>query len=78
MTKYKQLVEAADRVIEEQANTIAHLQMQISNYQNRFVEVAGENMESEDAREILRLFAPYAQDKNQLVLLVRALSKLPA
>lgn len=78
MTKYKQMAEEAQRELEERMRTIDVLKHQLEDFQNQFVMHAGENLDSEDAKEILRVFAPYAKDRSQLVLLVRALSKLPA
>ena len=76
--KYKQLAEEREKELLLRAEEIQFLKTQLDCYERQFVEHVGENLESEEAREILRLFASKASNRSELVLLVRALSKLPA
>jgi hypothetical protein len=78
MTKYKQLAEEAEKQLELRSQEISFLKAQLAAMEGNFVENMGKSLESEEAREILRRFAGKASDRAELVLLVRALSKLPA
>ena len=76
--KYKQLAEEAEKELKERAKEIEFLKLQLNTYEQQFAEHMVEFIPSEEAKEILRLFASKAGNKHELVLLVRALAKLPA
>ena len=76
--KYKQLAEEREREIATLANELQELKGYVTAMQANFIEQASASMQSEEAKEILRLFAAKAGNRDELVLLVRALAKLPA
>lgn len=76
--KYKQLAEEREKQLGAYLEEINMLKTQIATYEAQFAEHAAQMMESEEAREVLRLFAAKAGNRDELVLLVRALAKLPA
>ncbi len=69
--KYKQLAE-------EMAKELADVKEQLSALQNGYIDHGSESLQTEEAKEILRVFAARANTRDELVLLVRALAKLPA
>ena len=76
--KYKQLAEEREKELKALAREMDTLRLQLDTCSQGFVAQASADMESEEAREILRIFASKASDRHELVLLVRALAKLPA
>lgn len=78
MTKYKQLAEEAEKELKMRSEEITFLKAQLAQHEDNFVSHMGDSLESEDAREILRIFASKASNRSELVLLVRALAQLPA
>ena len=76
--KYKQLAEEREKELIGRAEEIESLKDQIASLQGSFIEQAFVSLASEEAKEILRLFAAKAGNRDELVLLVRALAKLPA
>ena len=76
--KYKQLAEERERELCQYKEEIDALKAQVASYEVQFAEHAAQFVESEEAKEILRVFAAKASNRNELVLLVRALAKLPA
>ena len=75
MTKYKQIAEEAQEKLAESMNVIYSLKEQLNLAQTGLVDELCLRMEDEEAREILRIFAERAKNKQELVLLIRALSK---
>lgn len=76
--KYKQLAEEKERELCIYKEEIDALKAQLMTYEMQFAEHAAQFVDSEEAKEILRVFAAKATTRAELVLLVRALAKLPA
>lgn len=76
--KYKQLSEELELKLSNCLDEIKDLRQKVAEYEGRMVGHAIDELPSEEAKEILRLFAPKASNRIELVLLVRALAKLPA
>ena len=76
--KYKQLAEEREKELHSRMEEIEALKARIAQSESDFADAIGAQLDSEEAREILRMFAAKAANRQELVLLVRALSKLPA
>ncbi|MHB8272274.1 hypothetical protein [Bradyrhizobium sp.] len=76
--KYKQLAEEREKELIERANVIESLKEQLAFVQSNLIEQASRDLDSEEAKEILRMFAARANNRDEIVLLVRALAKIPA
>lgn len=76
MTKYKEVAQELEAELAKRLDEIQTLKVQLSMLESDFVDSA--DLPSDEAREILRLFAGKASNRHEVVLLVRALSKLPA
>ena len=75
MTKYKELAEEANDKLAEALHQNDVLKEQLQFAQGGFINEASGHMENEEARQILGIFADRAKNKDELVLLIRALSK---
>ena len=76
MTKYKELAEEASNKLAESVHEIGVLKEQLHLAQTGLCDELCLRIEDEEAREILRMFAERAKNKQELVLLIRALYKL--
>lgn len=76
--KYKEKSEQLETELHGRIQEIEFLKTQLASFEESLVKGIGPQLDSEDAREILRLFAGKATTRDELVLLVRALSKIPA
>lgn len=75
MTKYKELAEEASDKLAEALHQIDVLKEQLQLAQTSMIDEMGSSMDNEEARKILGVFAERAENKDELVLLIRALAK---
>jgi len=78
MASYKKIAEELEKEIKDRAQEIDFLRAQLNAFQEQFDTAIGGQLDSEEAKEVLRRFAAKATNRDELVLLVRALSKIPA
>ncbi len=78
MTKYKEVAKELEGQVVSLRSEIDALKAELAMHESDFADSVGSSLPSEEAREILRLFASKASNRHEVVLLVRALSKLPA
>jgi hypothetical protein len=76
MTSYKKIAEEAENKLQESLYQIDVLQTRLRDAQTGLFDELCLRMETEEAREVLRMFAERAKNRDELVLLIRALSKL--
>jgi len=76
--KYKEKSEQLEAELNARLEEIQFLKSQIAAYEENLVASIGPQLDSKEAREVLCLFASKASNRNELALLVRALSKIPA
>ena len=76
--KYKELAEKAQKELDQRLEEIEFLKTQLACAQDNLANSVVEHMESDDARAILRAFSNKVTNREEMVLLVRALAKIPA
>jgi hypothetical protein len=76
--KYKEKSEQLEKELQDRSQEISFLRTQLNAFEEQFNAAIGGQLDSEEAREVLRRFASKAESREELVLLVRALSKIPA
>lgn len=75
MTKYKELAEEANDKLAEALHQNDVLKDQLQFAQTGFIDEACTHIDNEEARKIIGIFAERAKNKDELVLLIRALAK---
>lgn len=75
MTKYKELAEEANDKLAEALHQNDVLKEHLLLAQSGFIDEACTYLDNEEARKILGIFAERAKNKDELVLLIRALAK---
>ena len=76
--KYKELAEKAQKELDMRLEEIEFLKTQLACAQDNLANNMAEHMDSDDARRILRAFSNKVSNREEMVLLVRALAKIPA
>lgn len=76
MTSYKKAAQEAEEKLHESLHQIEVLKQQLDLSRNGLVDELMLHMDSEEAKQVLRIFSERAQDRDELVMLIRALSKL--
>lgn len=78
MTQYKKMAQELEAKVSDLLTEIEGLHAQLDMLGSDFIDSVGASLPSDEAREILRMFSSKASNRHEVVLLVRALSKLPA
>jgi len=76
MTSYKKMTEDLGKELEEKTAQIEAMQQQIDEMQNMLLGHAESHLSSDEAKEVLRTFGSRAKSKDEMLLLLSALTKL--
>ena len=76
MTSYKKIAEECGYKLQESMHEIDVLRSQLEIAQKGLFEELSMHLDNKDAKEVLRIFSSRAQNREELVLLIRALAKL--
>lgn len=72
----KKEVQALQAMLDERDKQIAELETAILHIKSHVLEEIGKELPSDDARQVFATFAGRCQDREELVMLVRAISRL--
>lgn len=76
MTSYKKIAQEAEDRLQESMYQMDVLRGQLAVAQRGLFEELSMQLDNEEAKEVLRIFSTRAQNREELVLLIRALAKL--
>ena len=76
MTSYKKMAEDVSRELEEATARIEAMNAQIEEMQNMLLGQAESHLSSDEAKQVLRTFGSRAKSKEEMLLLLSALTKL--
>lgn len=76
MTSYKKLWEEADEKLTFAITQYEELKAQAADAWEGMTSKFGESLTNEDAKEVLRLFVNRVENRGELLLLMRVLSKI--
>lgn len=74
--KYKEIATEAQEKLQAALMEIEVLKRQLHDTQNGLFDQLCQRLETEDAKEILRRFGPRSENRDELVLLIRALTTI--
>lgn len=76
MTSYKKMHQETEEKLQMSLHQIEILQDQLILARKGLCDEVCQRIDDDEARDVLRLFADRAKNREELVLLIRALSKL--
>lgn len=76
MTSYKQMAQEAEAKLTAKQSEISELYARIEAIEKDILSEIAVTLPTEEARSVLHIFSSRAQNKEELVLLIRALSQL--